>query len=41
MVNPEAFADNFEAREKRFGEEFNQDLTVFENLLFVKTRRWV
>ena len=31
MANPEAFADNFEAREKRFGEEFNQELTVFKS----------
>ena len=31
MANEEAFAKNFEAREKRFGEEFNQVLTVFKH----------
>lgn len=31
MANEEAFAENFEAREKRSREEFNQVLTVFKS----------
>ena len=31
MPNEEAFAQNFEAREKRSGEDFNQVLTVFKS----------
>ena len=31
MENPEAFADNFEAREKRPSEVYNQVLTVFKS----------
>lgn len=31
MDNPEPFADNFEAREKRMGEQFNQVVTVFKS----------
>jgi hypothetical protein len=30
LANPDGFADNFEARERRLGEEYSQVLTVFK-----------
>ena len=33
MPNPEAFADNFEARETRHGDEYGQVLTVFKSAM--------